>query len=199
VDPEKIKAALEAIKNGDAEAALALLEEMIAAAAGGGDVPAEEAPPPDAALAEVAEPAADEEQKAMAAALIKLTGCVSAGEAVAQITQLKARVDALDAERAVLDLSARRELVAELVKLGIEVPATAWQGKPEERKPVKRLADEPLSELRARVAILRATRPSHPQPPTSPALADDARTSKMTPAQKERYEALRASRRSASK
>jgi hypothetical protein len=166
MDPEKIKAALEAIKNGDAEAALKVLEEMLVAAAGGG-APPDPAPEP---LAETPDPApAKEDEQVAAAALMKLTGASSVGVAILECDKIKARLDADDQERAAAERVARRDLVAELVKLGIEFPSTAWAGDAEKRVPVKRLAEEPLDELRARVELHRKAAPRAPaaKPPAS--------------------------------
>jgi hypothetical protein len=49
-------------------------------------------------------------------------------------------------------------LIAELVKLGVETPATAWEGDPSERKPVARLSVETLADMRTRVATLKASK-----------------------------------------
>jgi hypothetical protein len=154
MDPEKIKAALEAIKNGDADAALALLEEMIAAAAGATEAPAEETPAEP--LAEAPEAPADEEDEGVAAAaLMRLTGAPSVGAAIVEAGRLRARLDTAESESRATERTVRRDLVAELVKLGVEFPATAWAGDPKDRAPVKRLADEPIEELRARVELHR--------------------------------------------
>jgi phage I-like protein len=78
---------------------------------------------------------------------------------------------ALSEERATLEGGERRRLVGELVKLSAETPATAWApdgaGVPDGKTPVKRLADEPIAELRARVAKLSAVngRRDSPRPP----------------------------------
>lgn len=165
MDPAKIKAALDAIEKGDEAAALALLKELIAGAAGAGGEPA----PEGEALAETPEPdPAAEEEKAALAALKLLTGKSSAGEAVEFLTTLHARVTVLDGERAALELSSRRELIADLVKLGVEVPATAWEGEPEKRTPSKRLAAEPIAELRARVQLLSKAKPRGREPVAPP-------------------------------
>jgi hypothetical protein len=67
-----------------------------------------------------------------------------------------------------LEESSRFGLVSELIRLGAETPATAWIGKAKDRKPVKRLADEPIVQLRARVASLRAAAPRAPTPLAPP-------------------------------
>jgi len=165
MDPEKIKAAIKALQEQDGEAALALLMDMIAGDAPSPDAPPSDAPPPDAVLADEPESADDEpvtEAKALSALLRKLTGKQSAGEAANVIRRMFKRVDQLSARDAALDLSSRRELVSELVKLHVEFPATAWaspdakEGDKDFRRPVQRLMAEPLDSLRARVELHRA-------------------------------------------
>lgn len=157
MDPAKIKEALEAIKNGDADAALALLEEMIASAAGGGE--AEGAPAESDALADNAETPPEEEPKPEVSAALSRAVKV-AEDAQAEVKKLTERLSKIEKERAAGESAERLTLIADLVKLGAEVPATAWQGKPEDRKPARRLADEPIAELRARVEVLRKARPA---------------------------------------
>lgn len=165
MDPAKVKAALDAIASGDQAAISAALTDLLAALVAGDSVvpPA----PADDALAEGADvPPDPKEAAATTSALRTLTGCASAGEAIAFLSNIKAQVDSLASDRAVLDMSARRELVGELVKLHAELPATAWApeeldaaGKAKPRTPVKRLVDEPIEELRTRVAALRGAAP----------------------------------------
>ncbi len=99
-------------------------------------------------------------------ALCTLTGRKSAGEAVATVTSWGNRISTLEQREAAIELDSRRELIAELVKLNFETPATAWAGDAKDRKPVKRLNDEPIEELRTRVAQLRKLRPATIEPPT---------------------------------
>jgi len=167
MDPDMVKAALEALKNGDADAALMLLENLIAAAAGAG--PADEAPAGEALAKDAPKDAPEDAPEATAAlALLRdLTGCHSVREAGETLRGTIARVSQLDADRAALDLSARRELIADLVKLGAEVPSTAWEGEPKDRTPCARLAGESLESLRTRVKLLRGNAPRGPQPPAS--------------------------------
>lgn len=174
MDPEKVKAALEALKNQDADAALALLEDLVASAASGGESAADsDAAPDDAAtsMAEAPDPPAedDEEEKTAASLLKRLAGTESIGEAAHVLTGVIADVRALKRERAALDLSSRKELIARLVKLGVEIPSTAWDGDPDARKPVKRLLDEPLADLRSRVEKLERDRPAAHRPPAGDA------------------------------
>lgn len=94
-------------------------------------------------------------------------------DAVAEIKRWKASHLKLEAEQAklsaahaVLESKERRQLVGALVLLGAELPATAWADQAG-TEPVKRLADEPIAELRARVATLTAAKPavqSDPKP-----------------------------------
>jgi len=187
MDPEKVKAALEAIEAGDAAKALELLKGMIAAAAGGGEESASD--PPAAAseaLAEGAEPPPekpeDEEaaaSKAALAKLSKLTGKSSAGEAVAVVEGVLTRLAKIEAREAALELSARRELIADLVRLGKEYPSTAWEGDPEDRKPCKRLASEPIEDLRARVALYKQHEPAGSPAPPERAAPDATKLSKQ--------------------
>jgi hypothetical protein len=166
MDPKIIKDALDALEAGDAPKALEILKALIASAAG---APAEEPPVPEGgdALEDTPDevPEDPEALRALARAVRTVTGRHGAGEAEAELLRLRARVDALDAERAALDSSARRELVTELVRIGAEVPATAWQGDPARRIPARRFEAEPVAELRARVEVLRAARPAPVAPP----------------------------------
>jgi len=151
MDPELVKKILAVLESQDEKAALALLPELIASMAG---VPPEAAPEAEA-LAEGAEPkppAPGVEPSALAKSL----GCKTDAEAAAVVTALLARVTKIDAENATVELSARQGLVTDLVKLGVEFPAHCWEGKPEDRKPVKRLLDEPIASLRARVELHKA-------------------------------------------
>lgn len=156
MDPEKIKAALEALKNGDGDAAIAILQDLIVIAASGGEAPPVEDTGAIEPLGETAEPPPEEEE--VPEELMRLSGMKSQSEAIALFKALLVK----SAETATND---RLALVAELVKLGAETPATAWSGKPEARVPVRRLSDEPIEELRTRVTALKAAKPSKPRPP----------------------------------
>lgn len=163
MDASNVKAALVALESGDNAAALEILKAMIVAEATDdpGDTGGDPAADP---LAENADPKPpvgnDAGAAAMMTALSAITGCKSPGEVVAFFTSLKGRVDSLDAARATLDATSRRELVGELVKLGAELPATAWEGDADKMVPVKRLADEPIASMRSRVMQLRKARPT---------------------------------------
>lgn len=166
---DDIKAAIKAMKEGDGDSALAVLEAMLVAAASGEEAapPAEEAAPEMSAEA-VETPAEDEEEKkepmAAAASILRLTGKSTHVEALSEVEawreshiKLEAERSKLATERAVLESSERRRLVSELVKLGAEIPATAWADD-KATKPCKRLASEPLAELRDRVRALSTGR-----------------------------------------
>lgn len=179
MDPERVEAALLAVTEDDKDAALAILKDMLVAAAGG-DAAAESAgtdagtdvtPLADEVAAgtegqslahedETSHLEEEEEEKMLSKALKKLTGKDSGAEAIALVEGLVKKVEAIDKERRVLELSARRDLIADLVKMDVETPALAWEGAAENRKPCKRLAAEPIEELRARVKILAKSRPA---------------------------------------
>lgn len=162
MDPEKAKAALEALKNGDAAAALAQLEQiLIDAASGGGAAPA--APAADA-TAQTADPTApaDDPLAAKAASIAATLDKVVA--TLSQITPVLERANVLAGETAAAELEQRRGLIAELVQLGIEFPSTAWDGEPEKRVPCARLNVESIAQLRDRVAKHRAA----PRGPVAP-------------------------------
>ncbi len=144
--------------------------------------PAPEAPPAqeieEAPPAEQAAPMADEEPKpegkaqrviegdllALARQAVALSGKTDPGEAIAELArrsavavELEARERSLAEDRAKLEGSERRQLVATLVKIGVEIPATAWEPESNGTVPCKRLAAEPIADLRARVALLSKT------------------------------------------
>jgi hypothetical protein len=109
-------------------------------------------PAPEAAAVEA--PAVEEEEQADEAApaapsleaqLVEISGEADAPAALARFRSLVTA--AREAEAA-----ERRSLVADLISLGAETPATAWAN----GAPTSRLAAEPLPELRARVAALRS-------------------------------------------
>jgi hypothetical protein len=130
----------------------------------------EEAAPP-------AEAPAPEEQQA-AAAILHLSGKASLASSlpIVKAWQRAAAEQAkFEERRAAAEAVERRELVAELVKLGLETPATAWApsaaGVPDGITPVKRLQSEPIDDLRARVDVMRAARGQAwaPKPPAATA------------------------------
>lgn len=174
MDPKDIRAALEAIKTEDTASALAILEAMLIKAAGGS---AEEAPAEEASAEPMAEtpPADEDEEKEEAAAmaatareLLTLSGRSTHGEALEDVKAWRSAYIAAEEsrktlanERKALEATERRVLVAQLVKLGAETPATAWardqKGMPTS-KPCKRLEGEPIADLRERVAMLSASK-----------------------------------------
>jgi phage I-like protein len=163
---ETVKKLLDAIEAGDLEALKAMAKDLLAEAASGETL--ESADSDDAtgeeALSGTADDPPPEEKKALSAAfaeLRSLTGKSSVGELVAEVRRWHSEVAAAKERQEALDLSSRQELVSQLVKLGYETPATAWDGDAKLRKPAKRLLDEPLAELRSRVTKLSETpRPS---------------------------------------
>lgn len=167
MNPELMKKLLEIIASQDEKAALALLSEIAAASAG---APAEPATPADplAAAADPPVPAPGEkkpeEASAATAALTALSklagGATEPGEIVRKLSEMSATVAKISADSAALEASERRGLVASLVKLGVELPATAWEGDPSKLVVCKRLSAEPIADLRARVETLKAARPT---------------------------------------
>lgn len=167
--PDEVKAAIEALAGGDGKSALEILEKLLVAAASGG---AGTEPPPAAdagatsSNAEVPPPAPGEEKPAeemaaLARGIAELFAGKTPGEALEAVRALKTSADTVNADRAVLEDSERRGLVAELVTLGVEYPATAWEDTNAEgaaRKPVERLARETLSDMRKRVSLIKTTR-----------------------------------------
>jgi hypothetical protein len=208
MNPDVLKAALDALESGDLAKMTEALKAIIAAA---GSDESGEAPPADATMASADAPKppapgapapdAAATDKAAMSALLQVTGAKEPGEAVALLRKMRADVDALNANQAALDLSARRELIGELVAMRAETPATAWEGKAEDRKPVARLAAESVDSLRGRVVALRASQPRQPEhrPPTEGATTltedEEALTVNMTADQKKSFISLRASRR----
>lgn len=171
---DQVKAALDALKSGDQAKCEELLMEIVASAASGGDAGGEGEPPAAAAGAAPGAggegaPGDDKEkdkEPAMAAArmALNITGKADVGEAMAELERrskvavdLEQREKALAADRAKLEVGERRKLVGELVRLGLEIPATAWKDD-KGTIPVDRLANEPIADLRDRVAKLTAAR-----------------------------------------
>jgi hypothetical protein len=150
----------------------------------GAAAPAAVEPAPDALAADVAaaeaEASAEVEQSAPAepaapaepvAAEPSLEEQVRAISGAADVVSALIMFRALVADRDSRATVERRTLVNDLVALGAEIPATAWTN----NAPAPRLAAEPLAELRARVAALRAARPEaagHAAPPAGDALGD---------------------------
>lgn len=192
MDPKQIAAAIEAIKNQDSDAALVILEELLISAAGGETPEEPEENPSD----ETAEPPPAEPPMAagneLASKLSALLGVEGDAEIELAVAELKASVEARAAEVARQELTIRKALVGELVKLGAETPATAWAG--EELAP--RLVAEPLDSLRSRVVALRKSTPKAVEAPKSAPLSgvserDQQALSRLTPAQQEVYKRIR--------
>ena len=165
MDPELITKALDAIEAGDSASAIAILKQLIASAASDGDSvpPTPGDPVTESSDTPPTDPSVPEKPKANPAAYSKeIATLTTLNESLAT------RLAALESERAAEDLEVRRELITELVKMGYELPATAWTGDPAKRTPCKRLTAEPIAEMRARVAALKAARPvalSNLEPP----------------------------------
>jgi hypothetical protein len=166
MDPEKLKAAIEALKNGDGDAALAVLEDMLIGASSG------EAPPPaeGAALGESADPpppapGEEDPEKAAAARLCKITGHTSLEGVAEFVAKAAKRIDEDEQTRGRVERDERRTLVGELVKCGSETPATAWSGKPEDRTPAEPWASLPIVALRERVKRLSKAPAAPPRAP----------------------------------
>ncbi len=162
MDPKLAQAALDALLNDDKDAAAEILKKMLVAGAAGA---APDGAPPPAELGATGEnaetPPEEKEMAALSRELVTLSGRATAGEAAAYFRGLHTASVATSADRAALEASERRGLVGELVKLGAEFPHTAWTDKDaagDARVPVKRLSDEPIAELRSRVAAHRTAR-----------------------------------------
>jgi phage I-like protein len=181
LDPEKVKAILAALKEGDAESAMAICEALLVDAASGeapAAEPAPEAPAPEAAAAPAPAEGEEEDEEdkpaemAAAARIMRLSGKTSVAAAVDEIEawrashlELEAGRAKLAAEREALEGAERKAQIAELIKLGAETPATAWADPMAKTlKPCKRLASEPLAELRERVKALSAGRTESKNP-----------------------------------
>jgi phage I-like protein len=195
MDPAQLKKALDLIESGDAAGALELLKSIVSSAAGGDD-----GAPADDALAENADtapPKPGEEPAAMSALRKEL------GELKTSITALTASVSTSNAERAANELAERVQLTGDLVKLGAELPATAWEGEGDKRKPVARLLSEPIASLRGRVNLLRKNKPTlktreHEAPESEATeLTDQEKrlTAKMSAEQKAKFVELRNARK----
>ena len=161
-----VKMLIEAAASGDkklAPLASAVLSELLGvgapkpAADPAADPPPADAPPAAAARVVVAPPA-DDALAALGRAALALTGVSDPGEAIAEIARRSAlavgveeREAAVARDRAVLELTERKALVANLVTLRAETPHTSGLAV---GTLVPRLMAEPIAELRARVAAL---------------------------------------------
>jgi hypothetical protein len=184
---QQVTDAIESLGTGDGKKALEILEALLVSELTG--EAAGEPPPPaeagaTASNAEVPPPAPGdkpaEEMAALSRGVVAMFAGKTAGEALELVRSLKADSDRLAADRAALEDSERRGLVAELVTLGIDTPATAWEdveAKGDARKPCARLAAEPLADLRKRVSLIKTSRGARMTPvagghaPPAPATA----------------------------
>ena len=205
MDPKLIAEALDALTAGDAEKCAEILKAVIASAAGA---------PADAGAGDgsgasteaTAEPPDPDPEKddaeAMARALSNMLKVQSAAEVVAVVKALSADVAALKLSRDADEHNERVQLVGELVKLGAELPATAWADA-DKRVPVDVLRTMPMPALRARVeAFRKAPRAFAATPPAQgatgiAALSDEdrARAEQIKdPAARERFIVARLAR-----
>lgn len=191
MDPALGKKILDAIAADDPKAALELLREIAttlisgASDAAATDTPAEPTastadppqPDPNAPPAQQSRSADDD-----------------------RIAVLERELAAVQARNADLDLDVRRELIAELVRVGAETPHTAWTRDAKGNvttTPCARLASESLRGMRDRVAVLKKTAPLRSAPPVSAstdrdpaAFSPHVRTlvEKMTPEQRDKFD-----------
>lgn len=109
---------------------------------------------------------------------------------------LSRQVATLAAKLTAFESAARRELVGELVKLGFEIPATAWEDEAGQ-VPCERLRAESVESLKARVAKLSAARvPNQSAKPSSadPLTESELRICKETGCDPKIFASLKASR-----
>lgn len=145
-EPESpIRPLLESLMSDGADAPAGPAEGDPASATG---EPADDPPVPAAAAS-----AADAPATAM---LLRVTGAKDLASAEPILRSAITSARSIDADRQAVTMTARRELIAELIALGAETPATAWDGKAEDLKPKARLLNEPLEEMRARITSLKA-------------------------------------------
>jgi phage I-like protein len=207
MDPKLIAEALDALTAGDAEKCAEILKAVIASAAGApadagaGDGASDGSGASTEATAEPPDPKKDDAE-AMARALSSLLKVQGAAEVVAAVKALSADVAALKLSREADEHNERVALVGELVKLGAELPATAWADA-DKRVPVDVLRTMPMPALRARVeAFRKAPRAFAATPPAQgatgiAALSDEdrARAEQIKdPAARERFIVARLAR-----
>lgn len=158
MDPEKVKAALDAIEANDAEACKAILKELVASAAGGGAMPSEAGGPEELATETPADmPPKDKPGELQALALLtSITGTKDLKGAAVKLRSVVEYVDTARATNTKVDQVTRVALVGKLVKLGAETPASAWVGDGDKRTPCKRLAVMDLDDLQEWVTKLEA-------------------------------------------
>lgn len=141
------------------------------------DAPKEVPPAADAPAAMVAV----SQVRTAARVLARLSGKANISDAVAEVeawrtshVELEEQRGTLAKEKATIETSERRRLVADLVKLGAENPATAWADDTA-TKPAEPWASMPIAALRDRVAKLGGKkRPKDgPAPPAGTELAPE--------------------------
>jgi hypothetical protein len=172
--PEQFAAIAEALGLGadanidDVLATIDAMVKKVQDAANGTDTPAGEVPPADAAITAAAEGvpvvAAASRLYAASRLLVRLSGKKDIGAAVQDVQswreshlELEKERAKLAAERAVLEASERRRLVAQLVTCGAEMPSTAWSDDTA-TKPAEPWASMPIEALRTRVVKLAKTK-----------------------------------------
>ncbi len=204
MDPTLFQAALDALIAGDAAKCAEILKQLIAAAAGAEPAEPDEGAPGDA-TAEPADPAVPA-ARALAAALraaLHVEGDDT--KVLAEVKRMRAQVDALTLSRDADERNERVALCGELVKLGAELPATAWAN-PEKQVPSEALSAMSMPVLRARVASFRArgplasgrVAPPQGEPTGEAALSDSDRARAATikdPAARDRFVAVRLARK----
>lgn len=170
MSPEQLAAIAEALGLGgdanveDVIATISAMVKKLTDAANGDGDPEDKAEPPEgtpAAAAEAAPPVVAAARIRIAArALAKLSGKRDIGEVVSEVEawhashlELETSRAKLAQDRATLEGSERRRLVGDLVKLGAEIPATAWSDDAG-TKPAEPWASMPIVALRERVAKL---------------------------------------------
>jgi len=175
LDPKLALEGLKIITAKDAKGALELLNRLLASALGGGaeaEEPAAEEPAAEEPAAEPM-PAArvvvapgEDALAALGRAALALTGVSDPGEAIAEMARRSAlavgveeREAAVARDRAVLELTERKALVANLVTLRAETPHTSGLAT---GTLVPRLLAEPIADLRARVVALGGSAPKAP-------------------------------------
>lgn len=155
MNPELLKKILAAIEAGEDKSGL--LAEIVSAMAGGA-APASDVPASDALSDTAATPPAEEPKPAEMSALLTRLAKLEADKA-ASVTTLTARIAELEADKSAEEQAERVKLCGQLVVLGAETPATAWEGEPENLKPSKRLQAIALSDLKDHVKALSARGP----------------------------------------
>lgn len=194
--PEQAKKAIAAVKEQSGDAALALVESLLADALGAGGMGDDE--PPAEPLEDAPPEPAPEDEKAAMAALRSMLRVHKGVDLVGEVKRLTSEVAAIRLEREAETRNERLDLVGELVKLGAELPSTAWKD-PDKREPVESLATMPMAALRSRVAAFRAAPRVELKAPEGEAVELTAKerelASKMTDEQRARFLEARNARR----